>query len=69
MIFFYPFFHKIQWFPTSFCKTFSPFFSKNINICMRHYWVNRYLLWSTIFKVTLQCYIFYVGITDFKMSN
>jgi hypothetical protein len=25
-----------------------PFFSNNINICMRHYWLNRYLLWGSI---------------------
>jgi hypothetical protein len=23
------------------------FFSKNINICIRHYWLNRYQLWSS----------------------
>jgi hypothetical protein len=32
MIFFWPFFHQIQWLPNFFWKTFSPFFSKNINI-------------------------------------
>jgi hypothetical protein len=29
-------------------KSLGPFFSKNINICIRHHWFNRYLLWGSI---------------------
>jgi hypothetical protein len=42
------FFHKIQWLPNFFWKTLNPFFSKNIGICIRHYWLNRYFLWCSL---------------------
>jgi hypothetical protein len=35
------FFHRIQWLQNFFCKTFSLFFSKNMNICIKFYWLNR----------------------------
>jgi hypothetical protein len=42
--FFWHIFHEIQWLPNFFWKTFSPFFWKNIIICIRYYWLNPYLL-------------------------
>jgi hypothetical protein len=43
MIFLTHFFIKFSGSQTFFEKLFS----KNINICIRHYWLNRYLLWSS----------------------
>jgi hypothetical protein len=54
MIFFLTdFFHKIQWLPNFFRKTFTPLFSKNFYICIRHYWLNYYTFCGVLPQVKI----------------
>jgi hypothetical protein len=54
MIFGAVFFTKFSGSQTFFEKCLAPFLEK-YNICMRHYWLNRYLLWNLpLVKISAQ---------------
>jgi hypothetical protein len=54
VIFLAHFFIKLSGFQTFFEKLLPRFFSKNINTCMRHYWLNRYCAVLPLVKISVQ---------------